>query len=315
MRIETMKKPDSYGSVLILVVLLLFGLMLGTLYKLNQQSDKITYTAPPAKKQYGFMVDPSQRNQHITILSSKKTAEFYMQNGSSVEEYSQKIRKFSEFINEIGYKTTILPIEKLSTLDKDAIAFVVDAQVISGKNKKLIQDFVRNGGALFFNFLAGFTDEKGAYLAEKFVKSITNLALSEKGFASFPDGLSITPKILSPFSKHLKEGKLLNVAIYDELPIYHHKKGQVADVYATSYDQVRPPLARDPKNTFKNAEAGVVWHGYAGEGKWVYTSLPSYSFYDIDKERDDYKKLLSGMISFYHKKYWYNLTPISIKNL
>jgi len=301
MRIETMKKPDRYGAVLIFAVLVLFALMLGTLYKINQQKEDIAYT-PSTVKQHGFIVPPMATTKKIVLLSSRQTAQFYMQNGSSVDAYSQKIKKFSSLLSETGYKTTILPMEKVTTLDKDSIAFVLDAQVISQKHKEALRAFVQDGGSLFFNFLAGFTDEKGVYKGEGFVKQITHLNLSQKGFASFNQGLSITPKILSPFSEYMKRGELLNVAIYDKLPIYNQKKDQYADIYASSYDQVRPPVTKNRELAFKNSEAGLAWHGYLGKGKWVYTSLPSYSFFDINKNRDAYKKLLSGMISFLSHK-------------
>jgi len=296
-----MKKPDRYGVVLIFSVLVLFAMMSGVVHKINQQKEDIAYL-PSTVKQQGFTVPPMATKKKIVLLSSRQTAEFYIQNGSSVDAYSQKIKNFSSLLSETGYKTTILPMEKVTTLDKDSIAFVLDAQVISQKHKEALRAFVENGGSLFFNFLAGFTDEKGAYKGEGFVNQITHLNLSQKGFAFFNEGLSITPKILSPFSEYMKRGELLHVAIYDKLPIYNQKKDQYADIYASSYDQARPPISKNKEVTFKNSEAGLAWHGYLGKGKWVYTSLPSYSFLDITKNRNAYKKLLSGMISFLSHK-------------
>ena len=298
MRIETMKKPDTYGSVLVLGILVLFGLMLGTLYKINQTKEKAVYNAPSIQKQHGFVVPAEVSKEEIFILTSKKTAQYYMHNGSSAEAYKEKIRQFTKLVNAIGYKTTVLPINKLHTLDKKEVVFLLDAQALSDQNKEDLRTFVKEGGSLFFNFLAGFTDESGQYKAEKFVKSITSLNLSEKGFASFKEGLSLTPKILSPFASYIKEGKLLSVALYDKLPIYINTKEENADIYATAYDQVMPPVTNEKEKSFTNDEAVLAWHGYLGKGKWVYTSLPSYSFYDIKKDREDYKKILAGMISF-----------------
>ena len=301
MRIETMKRPDSYGAVLIFAVLVLFALMLGVLYKINQNKENVA-TSPTGVKQHGFIVPPMAREKKIVLLSSQETAGFYAKNGSSVDAYSKKIKQFASLLNDTGYKTDIVPIEKIDSIDSESIVFVLDAQVISPKNQEAIISFVKRGGALFFNFLAGFTDDKGDFKGEGFVKKITHLNLSDKGFASFNEGLSITPKILSPFSTYMDGGKLLSVALYDKVPIYKQTKEQHADIYATSYDQVSPPVTKDAKNRFLNAEAGMAWHGYLGKGKWIYTSLPSYSFYDTAKEKDMYKKLLSGMINFLSQK-------------
>ncbi len=303
MRSIAMKKPDTYGSVLILAVLVLFALMLGTLYKINQTSSANEhYSKPTVEKQHGFMVPPSLRKEKIVILSSKKTAQYYMHQGLAVDAYSEKIRKFSNLIDDLGYKAKIMPLDKLDTLDKDTLAFVLDAQVLSEKNREDMRHFISKGGSLFFNFLAGFRDEGGKYRAEKFVASITNLHLSKKGFAAFKEGLSLTPKLLSPFASYLKEGKRLDVPLYDKLPIYISSEKNNIDIFATAYDQVTPPITQNIADSFQNDEAALAWHGYRGKGKWVYTSLPSYSFYDIKKEQDDYKKILAGMITFLSQK-------------
>ncbi len=307
MRMEVMKKQDNYGSALIISVLVLFGLMLGVLYKIQQSKEE--EVIPTIKKHHGFMVPPTDRSEKLYILSSKETAKFYMQHGSFAEEYAKKVRDFSDFLSSIGYQTEIVPMGKVTTLKKDAIAFVVDAQVLSAKDKSAIKHFIQNGGKLFFNFIAGFTDEKGKYQGDSFVKSITKLTLSPKGFASFKEGLSLTPKLLSAFSSYIKVGKLLSVALYDKLPIYINTLGENADIFATAYDQVTPPITKDMTKSFTNNEAAVAWHGYLGEGKWVYTSLPSYSFYDIKESRESYKKLLAGMVDFLSKKVEVALYP------
>jgi peptidoglycan/xylan/chitin deacetylase (PgdA/CDA1 family) len=296
-----MKKPDSYGSMLILAILILFALMIGTVYKINASKDT-SIENMPIPKQHGFVVPPSKRDKKLYIVSSKETAQLYIKNGADADTYGQKIRKFSDFLENIGYKTTLLPLSKLSTLDKNSVVFVLDAQVLTQKNKNEIKQFVKNGGALFFNFLAGYTDEDGAYQAEGFVESMTGLHLSEKGFATFGEGLSVTPKILSPFSEYLKGGKLLSVALYDKLPIYISTEKNRPDILATSFDQVSPPVTKNKERRFKNNEAGVAWHGYLGKGTWIYSSLPSYSFYDITKNKESYKKLLAGMVDFLTQK-------------
>jgi len=300
-RTHVMKKPDSYGSILILAVLILFGLMSATLYKLNS-SKEASMSDMPMPKQHGFVVPPSKSAKQLYILSSKETAQLYIKNGADAEAYGQKVKKFADFLQKVGYQTTILPISKLATLGSEDVAFVLDAQVLTSTNQSEMRDFVKNGGSLFFNFLSGFTDENGAYSGEKFVQSITGLKLSQKGFATFSEGLSVTPKILSPFSEYLKGGKLLSVALYDKLPIYISTKDDKTDIFATCFDQISPPVTKDQKRRFANDEAGVAWHGYLGKGKWVYTSLPSYSFYDITKNEESYKKLLVGMVDFLSQK-------------
>jgi peptidoglycan/xylan/chitin deacetylase (PgdA/CDA1 family) len=302
-----MKKPDSYGGILILAVIVLFAFMMATVYKINQQKEQMI--VPTTQKQHGFMVPPYAAQKEIYIASSKLTAAFFNQHGSSAESYGKAVKKFGSFLEEIGYKTKILPVEKIASLSSGDILFLLDTQVLSKKNREDILHFVEQGGALFFNFTSGFNDEDGNYVAEKFVEKMTGLHLSEKGFAAFKEGLSVTTKILSPFSRYIKDGKLLSVAIYDQLPIYKTTKDIEADIFACSYDQVTPPIVKGSDNQFKNDEAALLWHGYKGKGKWIYSALPSYSFYDISKNRERYKKLLAGFINYLSKDVEVQLYP------
>jgi peptidoglycan/xylan/chitin deacetylase (PgdA/CDA1 family) len=300
MRVNVMKKTDKYGSVLLVAVLVLFALMMGTVYKIKQQkaAEAENALASSTKIKIPAFIPPALAQKHdIVIIDSRASAQYFAKHGGSIEAYSARIKQFEAFIHDMGYTTTILPIEKLHEVSKQSVVFLLDAQVLSAQNKEEIKTFVKDGGALFFNFLAGFDDTSGKYVAEKFVKDITTLQLSSKGFGHFKTGLSATLKLLSPFSVYLKEGISMPIALYDEIPIYE-TKGQGADFFMSNYDQVQPPMIKDTNNQFTNTESALAWHGYLGKGKWVYTSLPSYSFYDIEKQRGAYQKMLAGMIDY-----------------
>ncbi len=298
MRSEAMKKPDFYAGGLVLAVIVLFALMIGTVYKINTQKEAESLgQGSTIQKKQGFLVPPYKRDRALYIITSRDTAQLYMKNGVSVDMYTQKIKKFTAFLEEMGYSTKTLSINDLSRLKKGDVAFILDAQVLTSKNQSDIYAFVQGGGNLFFNFLAGFSDKQGNYMAEKFVNHITGLQLSEKGFGTFKEGLSATAKMLSPLSEYVDGGKLFPLALYDKLPIYKTST-QEADLYASNYDQVGPPTTKDQHAHFKNDEAAMLWHGYFGKGKWIYTSLPSYAFYDIEKSRERYKKMLAGMVDY-----------------
>jgi len=88
---------------------------------------------------------------------------------------------------------------------------------------------------------------------------------------------------------------------YDKLPLFNTPNFLKPDLVATSFNQATPPVATDMTKSLHQHEAGMGWHGYLGKGKWVYTSLPSYAFYDNTDQADAYKKLLSGMIDYLSK--------------
>ena len=287
------KNKDTYGSKLILSILILFALMLMMMYKIQAKQ--------PVTPNHSFVVS-SPAKTTIYLLKSKASALFYVNNGISTQEYTKKIKRFSSLLKSMHYDVKSIEENKLDTLSTDALLFLVDAPALSQKSKTQIKKFIKNGGKLFFNFTSGFSDAKGKYLGDTFLHQLTGLTLSKHtGFATFKEnhGLFMTQKLLSPFSKYTKDGNLLNIVLYDKMPFFIPTDNLQPDIYSTAYPQSTPPIAKNWKNNLTHEESGIAWHGYYGKGKWVYTSIPAYSFYDMpEKEKDDFKKILAGMIDY-----------------
>ncbi len=295
-----LKKKDNYSLILLVIIILLFIAMLGTFHKIEKvraeqnlliQKDKIN----------SFVLPPNEVKKTIYLCTSKYTASYFITNGEGKEEYVSHINQFDKFLSSIGYSTKIIPLSQINSLDKNSIVFLLDAQSLSEDNKRDIKRFIQKGGSLFFNFISGYRDEYGRYQADKFVNSITGLTLTKRGFAEFKGGLNITLKILSPFSSYLNNGQLLEVSTYDSIPLYNTNI-KSADIFANAYNQATPPTTKNLVDSIKINESGLAWHGYMGDGKWIYTSLPSYAFYDIKKYRNYFKKMLAGMIKFLSQK-------------
>ncbi len=290
--IAHIRQKDTYGSKLILSILVLFALMAVIMYKIQNNL--------PQPQNNGFIVTKPQ-TKTIYLLSSKASALLYAKNGSSTDEYKNKIKTFSNLLTSIGYDVKILPANRLDSLKNDSLLFVIDALALSANHKKRIKTFIKNGGKLFFNFTTGFSDENGKYVGDSFIHEITGLRLNKRlGFVSFKgdDAPYMTQKLLSPFSTHFKEGKLLNIILYDKIPLFDSPSNLSADMYITGYTQATPPLAKDKNKNLSTKEAGMGWHGYYGKGKWAYVTFPAYSFYDIDESREDFKKIIAGIIDF-----------------
>ena len=293
--IAYIKPRDNYGASLIFSLLALFALMMLILFKMQN-------TEPAQQNNNGFIVYPS-KHKTLYLLSSKTSALLYTKKGHSLEEYTAKIKTFAKLIHSLGYKTEIISSSKLDKLPQDALLFVVDTPAMKKETTQKLQTFVEKGGNLFFNFTAGFSNEKGEYLGDKFIHEITGLNLSKRlGFVSFKNknegSLFVTSKLLSPFSKYLHRGDSLYVVLYDKIPIFENNSTQKPDILATSFSQATPPIAMDITKSLTAAEAGMAWHGYLKKGKWVYTSMPSYSFYDNSEQKEEFKKLLAGMIDY-----------------
>ncbi len=293
------KPRDRYGASLIFSILGLFALMMYILFKLQSSE-------PAPSHNNGFIVPPVT-HKTIYLMTSKPSALLYAKSGHSLEEYTSKIKQFAKLIHSLGYTTKLVPSSELSSLPKAAILFIVDAPAMTQETKKAVKSFVQNGGNLFFNFTAGYSDENGKYLGSTFVHTLTGLSLNKRlGFVTFKDekgngSLFVTPKLLSPLSLYLPEGKNLFVVLYDKVPLYDTPTTLQPDMMATSFSQATPPVATDAAKSIRQQEAGMAWHGYYGKGKWIYTAMPSYAFTDNREQKDDFKKLLSGIIAYLAK--------------
>ena len=280
-------KKDNYGLKMLLTIGVLFSIMAFMFNKI-QQKEPITPS---------FAI-PVVTNKPIHILKSYATAVTYQKNGLDKSQYTLKLEQFDKYIKSLGYKTKFIQEEKVGTLSKDAILFIPDAIALSSGAKKMIKSFVTNGGNLFFNNSSGFSDEKGTYIGDSFVKDITKLEISKnQNFANFKESIFLTQRLLSPLINK-NTGILLEASIYDPIPIFMTKKTQKPDLLMTTYDQTNPPLAVDGRDDFLLSESGAAWHGYLGEGKWFYMNTPSYLFYDATTHLNDYKQLMSAIINY-----------------
>ncbi len=283
--IET--KKDNYGLKMLLLIGVLFSIM-ALMFNNIQQKDPLTPN----------FVMPIVTDKPVYILKSYATAVTYQKNGLDKSQYTLKLEQFNKYIKSLGYKTKYIQEDKINSLSKDVLLFVPDAIALSATAKEMIKYFVSEGGSLFFNNSSGFSDEKGKYIGDEFVRDITKLELSKnKNFVNFKEGISLTQRMLSPLINK-NSGILLESSVYDPVPIFKTNKEQQADILLTTYNLTNAPLAKEDRDDFLLEESGVAWHGYLGKGKWFYMNLPSYFFYDVADQTDDYHQLMNAIINY-----------------
>ncbi len=284
-------KKDNYGLKMLLMIALLLTVMATMFYQIQQKK--------PTSQNH---VLPIKKAETIYLLKSYATALTYHKNGLAKDKYSQRLGQFDNFITSLGYESRQIQEDEIKSLKKDDILFVIDALSLSKTTKEDIKKFVRDGGNLFFNFTAGFSDENGKYIGEDFVSEITKLKLSpKKKFVTFSEGTFLTQRVFSVLENE-NSGILLETSLYDQIPIYKTPKEIKPDFLLTTYDQTTPPLAKDKLNNFTLSQAGGAWHGYLGEGKWFYFNLPSYIFYEKAQNVQEYKEIFTSIIDFFSKK-------------
>ena len=282
-------KRDNFGLKMLLLIAVLSSIMAYAFYKISKEPVTSGFAAP-------VMPD-----KPIYILRSYTTALAYQKNGVQANQYRQKLEHFSRYLVSMGYKTKFIKEDGVAALEKESILFVLDAVALGKDAAESIKSFVKNGGNLFFNFTSGFSNEKGEYLKDSFVNEITKLELSDKNFADFKKGIFLTQRLLSVLNNK-NSGILYSIPIYDQIPIFKTPAGKKPDIFLTTYNQTTAPLDEKKNSDFLQEESGVAWHGYYGEGKWYYMSLPSYIFYDSPKNLDNYKHVMAAIINFLSSK-------------
>ncbi len=289
MNIVMDEKKDYYVAKLGLSLIFLFAIMAFMMYKIQQGSENI-------ENKPNFAV-PVLTNNPIYIVKSYSTALTFSKNGLSSDTYIEKLDSFKKFLSAMGYKSSYIDEDKIASLDKKSILFLLDAVALSDEAKEGIKQFTKNGGSLFFNFNTGFSNGDGKYIGDKFVNDITSLKLSKKGFVKFEDGIFMTKKLLTPMTSY-KMGELLYLVIYDNIPIYDNPNKLKPDLMALAYNQSSPPRGKDNVAKLTFSESGIGWSGYYGEGKWIYLNFPSYSFYETAGKNSEFAKLLNSMIGY-----------------
>jgi len=292
-----MKKQDtSYAKTLFLYFIGMF-LIVGftSFYLINHYYAKSLFSYNSSGKDVYF-------------VQSQTLRDMYDVNKLDYQSYEDKIAEFKKFAKEQGFYPKDIYADDLDSIDKNSIIVVLDMMALSQKETEDIDQFVKNGGKILFNFTSGFLDDKLHFTKNNLVTKITGLSLDKEiksiKFSRDTRGY-LSTRMLSPLTKYLKEGRGLDLTLYDPLPIFNNDKNIATDGYLTNWSQANYINISADKELNKQ-QSGLLWHGYHGKGKWVYFSFPSYVFLDGSKY---YLKLLNGIFDFLDNDISVNIFP------
>jgi peptidoglycan/xylan/chitin deacetylase (PgdA/CDA1 family) len=281
---------DSYYGLKLLVVLVVLLLMLAytSFYLIQNYYSKSFLEFNFAKKEVYF-------------LKSMTTQRMYEHNGMDYEAYEKRLKYFEKIASQEGYTSHYVYSDELSKLKTNAKLIALDMMSLSKDEIKDTEAFVVRGGGLIYNFTSGFLDESLRYQKDNLVTRISDLHLDKAINTIQYDKNStayFSSKLLSPLTQYLPESKSLELSIYDPLPIFNVSKSITADAYLTNWSQSNY-LHIVKNKELTQEQAGVLWHGYKGKGKWIYFSFPSYSM--LENSQPEYTKLFKGMLEYLDK--------------
>jgi len=247
---------------------------------------------PRYTKNYTFFPQNNQKKVIYILQSEDNIKLFFDKINASPENYLKGIQSLKEKLKKIGYNPKIITETKIKTLPNHAILIAFDVYALSKKHLFDLEDFLKKGGNLIFNYhFAYFIDKK--FVDAKNIERITSLKKLNETIRNISSQF-IAPKVLSPLAMSSLDTQRIEAIIYknDALPLYESK--QVPDAILINWALNSTPYIKNKPLDVK--KAGVAWHGTYKNGKWFYFSLPQYVFVDLPIE--NFKFLMDNMYKY-----------------
>jgi len=225
------------------------------------------------------------------LLISEENEVYLNKNNFSIDAYEDKIGQIQKKFLSIGINAKIINENEIGSLKKNDTLFAFDIYSVSKKTIREIEKFLNKGGNFIFNYHFGY------FLNNRFVKAeniekLTGLKYLSESKSKSSSNFYI-PKILSPLLLG-SNGKRHDLVLYsnDTLPLF--KSEYTPDAILTNWEITSTPILGNKMIDIK--EAGVIWHGFYGKGKWFYFSFPSYVLLDMPKEL--FKKYFTNILNY-----------------
>jgi len=238
-----------------------------------------------------FLDDQTPQAQgQIYILSSKENERFMLENGYDIKARQDHILRIQQLLKKLGYDSKLLDIERLAFAKPGATLLALDIYALSDASFKDIQDFLKRGGNLFFNYRFGYFLPDGAFVGPKRIEQITRLRYIQSLERGATKATFIVPKMLSPLGGGV--GMRSDLVRYDPIPLF--RSATTPDALLSNWQITQPPSI-DSK-PLSVTEAGVMWHGRYKEGTWYYASFPAYTF--LEMRPDQSRRYLGGALHY-----------------
>ncbi len=285
----TKVKDSLYGVKLVLFMLFLSMLFSYATYNIFESYMPKNFAAIGVSK------------KSVYLLKSKETQKIFVKFGIGDEVYIERLKNFAKFIKDISYEAKIIEEDKISSLKEGDILILLDTLSLNSDTQNKIKTFLQKGGNLLFNYNTSFSDEDAKFIGDKFLNSITGLKFNKEfNYIDIKkEGGYLTPKLLSPLTSFNKNGKRLELILYDDIPIFEAPKNLKPDLLLTNFTQSQTPLLDNDLNMISLKKAGMLWHGYFQKGKWAYFNFPSYAFIESKESIPQFQNLIKGIFNFF----------------
>jgi len=220
--------------------------------------------------------EPKHSGRIVYILTSKANERFIQESGYNLEAHQDNLLGIQKSLEDMGFSAKLIEIERLAFLKEGATLLALDLYAISPEQFEDIEDFLRRGGSLFFNYRFGYFHPDGAYVGPKRIEKITGLSYLQRLERHEANATFIVPKLLSPLGRG-GEPQRSYLVRYDPIPLF--RSATLPDALLSNWAITSPPQVED--RTLSSKEAGLMWHGRYKEGSWYYASFPTSAFLEM----------------------------------
>jgi peptidoglycan/xylan/chitin deacetylase (PgdA/CDA1 family) len=247
----------------------------------------------PQNFNFSFFSKFEKKHYSIYILKSEETENFLNSYNNSASIYDDNIKRLYKKFASIGIKPKIISENQIKNLTPNDILFAPDTYKISQNTLHNIENFLKRGGNLIFNYHFGYFNGLNGFVGPKTIETITKLKFITESIPK-TDSNFYTPKVLSPIEKSSKKAQRWDLVLYsrDHVPIF--QSNYTPDAILTNWEVTSTPLLNG--KMLKVNQAGVIWHGFYKKGKWFYFSFPAYVFLDMPKKH--FKRYIQNIISY-----------------
>jgi len=239
----------------------------------------------------------NKSDKTIYILESSENENYLTSINTSTQLYKKILDKFSQRLESMNYNVKRINEDEIDSLSKNDILIALDVYYVSHSTMFRLENFLKKGGNLIFNYHFGFFSDKKFVKAEN-IETLTKLKYLFESNTYNNESNFYTPKILSPISLGDNDSRH-DLILYtnDTIPLF--KSDYTPDAILSNWEMTSTPIVADKMLDVNSA--GVIWHGFYDKGKWFYFSLPGYAFLDMPKSL--FKRYINNIYNYFKNDY------------
>ncbi|WP_457567848.1 polysaccharide deacetylase family protein [Desulfurobacterium sp.] len=221
-----------------------------------------------------------KQNGKVGILFLQETKNWYSRISSN-SKYENRLLEVKKDLSELNIDADIINATEIQNYP---IVFVIDSPSISREHRKILKSYIKNGGHVLITWFSGFYDEN-LNKSRPFIEEVASVRF--KNIINPGEKIFVAPRMLDPITAPLY-GKRAEIVLYDSMPLFL-TGNTYNDIFPCSWSMLPHKTA---------GTTPLMFHGFYGNGSFVYTCFPYYSLKDIKGQKKYFQSILTNIYNF-----------------